>query len=220
MKKRIIFSLLITGCVGFVLWQYDFTHQGGAGETRPVAVVNQADNATGNNINNVFAEQEKDGPEKSVVVPIQNSDDIIGIKPSADENLKNYLATAKPDKIKEYYAKLRQARAELVLNQLNAEQPDQRWADELTQKFQVANTLVPGLPKLDIAESDCRETICALQIDMKKGTYKKYAPYMQHIGTVLGMDTWVHHDAKPDAAVIYVARAEASLPKLDLRKGN
>jgi len=155
--------------------------------------------------------------KEKITLPVMlNSDEaVIDKKLSPVNGTQAYVDSAEPEKIMEYYATLRSARAELLQNQFSQELQDPAWAKKLTERFTVANSLVPGLPKIQLSKSDCRETICALHVDMNKGTYKQYAPYMQHIGTVLGTDTWVHHDALPDTAIVYVARADTELPKLN-----
>jgi len=217
MKKAIIFSLMITGFVGFAVWQFNFTQQGGAGETQPTELAKmilkpikiQA-------VESMQAIESRQTTEKITLPVMLNSDEVeIDKKLSPVNGTKVYINSAEPEKIMEYYATLRSARAELLQNQFNQELQDPAWSKKLTERFTVATSLVPGLPKFQLSKSDCRETICALHIDMNKGTYKQYAPYMQHIGTVLGTDTWVHHDALPDTAIIYVARADTELPKLN-----
>jgi len=222
MKKAIIFSLMVTALVGLAGWQYISNQQGGAGETRPTELAKIAPKPVRNQaietrqtIETGRAIEPRQVEEKITLPEMLNSDEVvIDKKPSPVTATKAYVNSAEPEKVMEYYATLRTARAELLQNQFNQELQDPAWSEKMAERLSVANSLVPGLPKLQLSKSDCRETICALHVDMKKGMHKKYAPYMQHIGTVLGTDTWVHHDALPDTAIIYVARADTELPTL------
>ena len=221
MKKEIVFLLLITGAVGFGLWQTHVVQHSGAGVTRPTEMAptqkpSQSRSVVPLQSAEIQAVSEFEQTEgKKSLPPMLNSDEAVS---SANRRslggIEAYVNSAQPGKISEYYATLRVARAELVQNQLNQESQDPVWSKNLAARLAEAYRLVPGLPELKLSKSDCRETICALHVDMKKGAYKQYARYMQHIGTVLGADTWVHHDALPDTAIIYVARVDTELPKL------
>lgn len=217
MKNALYFSLMITGLAGFAVWQFHFDQQGGAGETRPTELAQIMPKPSESEVIETNPAIEFDPAKEKITLPIRlNSDEVVIDKtPSPVDATKAYVNTADPEKVMEYYATLRSARAELLQNRFNQELQDPTWSKELTQRLTEAYRLVPGLPKLQLSKSDCRETICALHVDMNKGAYKKYAPYMQHIGMVLGTDTWVHHDALPDTAIIYVARADTELPELN-----
>ena len=216
MNKTILFSILASGVIGYAAWQLNQGNQDGAGETRPVAsptvietpplATPETTIVTEQSVTPVETPPERE-EEKAAVI---NADG-----PLPDVTAK-YVATGKPEQIMAYYAQLRRARAELVQNQMNAETSDSQWAEDLSQRFEFARGLLPTLSGMELAQTDCRQTICALHLNVSSSDYKRYEPYMQHIGNALGADAWVHPDANPGETVVYVARAETKLPDLDL----
>ena len=128
----------------------------------------------------------------------------------------DFVETGKPEAIMEYYAELRRARGELIETQMSEEHNDPEWSMELTQSFEAAADIVPMISGLNLAETDCRETICSLHFGFDADTsYKEMKPAMSNIGIVLGTEVWVHHDAEQEGPIVYVARADTVLPDLE-----
>ena len=133
-----------------------------------------------------------------------------------DPLVADFVATGNPQQVMDFYKQRRAARAEMLQRHMSQENLDERWSKELTEQYSTAKALVPGLNKLDLATADCRETICALQFDFTSNTqYREVRPLMANIGNVLGSDAFVHHDALPHGAIIYVSRGESPLPDLE-----
>ena len=216
MKKTILFSILATGVIGYAAWQLNQGSQDGAGETRPVALPEVIEPLAAPEA--IITVKEQPVPEQTVT---QTEEDKSKVLVNSDEPIldttEKFVASGKPEQIMEYYAQLRRARAELVLNQMNGESSDSQWAEDINQRFEFAKGLLPALNGMELAQTDCRQTICALHLNVSSTEYKQYEPYMRHIGNALGGDAWVHPDASPGEAVVYVARADAQLPNLDLK---
>lgn len=209
MKKSILISILATGVVGFAAWQYDLGKQDGAGETRPVALPQVSPQQTEPETKSAQPITKTEFDEKVQATEVLINSD------AADDVTAKYVASGKPEQIMQHFAELRRARAELVVHQMQGETQDAQWADDLSQRFTFVKGMLPNLPDMQLAQTDCRQTICALHINMANEHYQQYLPYMQHIGTALGADAFVHHDTNPGEAVVYVARADMVLPDLE-----
>lgn len=209
MKKTIIFSVLVTGVIGYAAWQYHQGKQDGAGETRPVALPQVTPVTTRPETDLIAAVAEQAITEKVAATEALMKSE------ADDDTTAKFVASGKPGQIIQYYAERRRARAELVINQMHAEVANAQWSDELRERFAFAISMLPNLPDMQLAEADCRQTICALHIQLANENVKQLRPFMQHIGIALGSDTFVHHDANPGEAIVYVAKAETLLPDLE-----
>lgn len=136
--------------------------------------------------------------------------------PEMSPELKSYIANAQPEKIMEFFAQARKERAEKIQTIMQDEGEDLEWKDELLQYFTLSETLVPQMKGMTLVNADCRESVCALEVDYGQyiTSYKEIEPYMSNIGNLIGLDAWVHHDALPHGGVIYFARENATLPEL------
>ena len=136
--------------------------------------------------------------------------------PEMSPELKSYIANAQPEKIMEFFAQARKERAEKIQAMMEDEGEDQEWKEEMQQYFTLSETLVPQMKGITLLNADCRESICALQVDYGQyiKNYKDIEPYMSNIGNLIGLDAWVHHDAMPHGGVIYFARENMALPEL------
>jgi len=209
---------LLTGVAGVAAWQFYLGNGGVTGATRSVDMP-QAETVTQEvNKQESISTRNKPGEDKAInVVDIEQVKQAVAESTlNSDEQLSKYISSAKPEKIMQYYAQLRKARAELVQSQMSTEGVDTAWTDEIKSRFEFVRGVSPVLSNLNISTTDCRQTICALHMQLSKEEYQKVEPYMQHIGTAMGSDAFVHHDAGPNEAVIYVARVDKELPRLDL----
>lgn len=136
--------------------------------------------------------------------------------PEMSPELKSYIANAQPEKIMEFFAQARKERAEKIQAMMEDEGEDQEWKEEMLQYFTLSETLVPQMKGITLLNADCRESVCALQVDYGQyiKNYKEIEPYMSNIGNLIGLDAWVHHDAMPHGGVIYFARENMELPEL------
>ncbi|MBA54283.1 MAG: hypothetical protein CMK89_07500 [Pseudomonadales bacterium] len=136
--------------------------------------------------------------------------------PKMSPELKSYIANAQPEKIMEFFAQARKERAEKIQAIMDDEGEDQEWKEEMLQYFTLSETLVPQMKGITLLNADCRESICALQVDYGQyiKNYKEIEPYMSNIGNLIGLDAWVHHDAMPHGGVIYFAKENTALPEL------
>lgn len=137
-----------------------------------------------------------------------------------DPLVADFVATGNPQQVMDYFKQRRAARAELLQRKMSQENLDEGWSRELQEQYVNAKMLVPGLDKLDLNDADCRESICALQFDYAANSqYRELKPLMSNVGNVLGADAFVHYDALPGGAVIYVSRGETRLPDLEKSVG-
>lgn len=136
--------------------------------------------------------------------------------PEMSPELQNYIANAQPEKIMEFFAQARKERAEKIQAMMEDEGEDQEWKEEMLQYFTLSETLVPQMKGIALLNADCRESVCALQVDYGQyiKNYKEIEPYMSNIGNLIGLDAWVHHDAMPHGGVIYFARENMELPEM------
>lgn len=233
-RKTLAISLLAVGISTYGYWQLGIKGERGGGVTPTAALpqwpVRLDDSSAAVNVHESKSDQLPDVVATSLPANTQQSSlasdssnaqpvaenviDVI-VEENPDSKLADFFASGKPEKIKQYYAERRRQRAALVQGQMDEEYPDPEWSAELSQRFEFASSLVPGLPTMSLSQVDCRETICALHVGIGDSGYKTIAPFMDHIGTVLGSDTWVHHDATPSGAVIYVAEVDMQLPDLE-----
>jgi hypothetical protein len=146
-------------------------------------------------------------PEETASEPV-TPDDI-------DRLTADFVASGNPAAIQAFFAERRRARAELMQKEMSWESEDPRWSEDLRKKFEDAEKIVPGLSSMVFSDADCRETICAVHVEFVDSDYDALAPYMSNIGMVLGSEAWVHHDAEPNAAVVYIAKPDAKLPGLE-----
>lgn len=138
-------------------------------------------------------------------------------KQEVSEELKNFIASGKPEKIMEHFATARKARAAKIQLVMAKEGVDMKWESQMENIFALSERLLPKLTRVNLIETDCRESICALRVgyDDELKSYKEIEPYMSNIGNVLGLDTWVHHDAFKNGGVIYFAKESQRLPELE-----
>lgn len=168
-------------------------------------------------------EEEKRNLEESrtesaaAVDPVQKTEQAdSGEPPEMSAELKSYIASAQPEKVMEFFAQARRERAEKIQAIMQDESVDQEWENQMKQYLSDAEIVLPPLKGITLITADCRETICALEVDYGKDVknYKQIEPYMSNIGSIVGMDTWVHHDALPHGGVIYFARENTELPEM------
>lgn len=136
--------------------------------------------------------------------------------PEMSPELKSYIANAQPEKIMEFFAVARKERAEKIQAMMQEEGEDPAWKDEMLQYFTLSETLAPQMKGVTLLNADCRESVCALEVDYGQyvKNYKEIEPYMSNIGNLIGLDAWVHHDALPHGGVIYFAKENSTLPEL------
>lgn len=107
------------------------------------------------------------------------------------------------------------ARAALVRERLGDEVPDLQWADQLTRQFGQLTGFIPGFDAIDVAGTDCRETLCAVDLAFNSSAHgAQLGPQMARLDQFMGMQAWVHHDPDANRAVLYLARHARSLPDL------
>lgn len=168
---------------------------------------------------------EKDEPELYVTtehLDTQSADSAI-LDKLLDENeemnpdLKAFIASGQPEKIMAYFADYRKRRAELIQEKMSTEGTDHQWEAQMTQYFALSEQLIPQVKGIHLNAADCRESICALTVNYGSDieNYKDIEPYMTNIGNVLGLDTWVHHDASDKGGVIYLAKERLTLPEAE-----
>lgn len=224
MKK--ILSITVLAIAGFSYWQLHTESKTNGVQS---LAIERSSNITASKVveEESFTEQwdmlasSQSDPQQSTASSQQekvSSDDVNGIQPDnsdPEEVLSAFVATGKPEQIMQYYAEMRRARAELVKDKMDTESVDSRWSEDLAQQFDNLEKLVPTLSGTNLNEADCRQTICALQVGFDTDqSYQSFLPYMEHIGTLFGSDVFVHHDAEPGAAVIYIAKPNIPLPNL------
>lgn len=212
MKTASILSLSLLLLLYVISEQYDLSQRA----SRTISVPNSTSEVVDvKTIDKVEMTKSAEGkkPDRKLIPSIVVADSQESDK---DEivSMKDFVSTGKPEQIKAYYANLRKSRATLMQNQLTQETSDPAWAEEMSQRFSVALTMVPGLSSLKLGATDCRQTLCAMSVDIS-GNKQQHLKYMKYTGTVLGVDAWIHHDAKPGTAMIYVSRDGAQLPRLE-----
>lgn len=136
--------------------------------------------------------------------------------PEMSPELMSYIANAQPEKIMEFYAEARKERAESIQAMMRDEHENPEWKDEMLQYFTLSETLAPQMKGVTLVNADCRESVCALQVDYGQYIkhYKDIEPYLSNIGNLVGLEAWVHHDALPHGGVIYFARENTALPEM------
>lgn len=218
MKKTLLYSVLLTGVTGVALWQLGLGNDDETGATRSVDLSNKVAPvaATVNNTTQEPALLNSDEPLTGTTITNAPTTSQHANRDEIADTMKQYIASAKPGEVMEYYAQLRRARAELVQNQMNGEASDPAWEADVTSRFEFARSLSARLADLQIRNTDCRQTICAVHLQLGAGQYTKLRPFLQHIGSAMGSDAFVLQDASPDEATVYLARAETKLPALDL----
>ncbi len=134
---------------------------------------------------------------------------------SEDEIMAAYMKTANPQLVMQKYAERRKARAELLQRKMDEENQDPIWEDALRKRFNELGSILPGVNTLTLSQADCRQSICALHLNYTdREEYKKVAPYIANAGIVLGSDAFIHYDAEPSEAVLYVSREDQVLPDM------
>lgn len=226
MKKIVSVSIIVAAIAGYGFWQLYISNQGGAGETQLAFRQTSSSDLTPaikaaesiQPLRVAIASADRADVEVDTSTTDQSETTLSSDMPVEDDAnaaLEKFVGSGRPEAIMQFYAERRQARAQLVQAKMNSEYDDPQWSSELTQRFEFARQLMPGLQSMSLTQTDCRESVCALHLGYGGTAYKKVAPFMQHIGTMLGSDTWVHHDAMPDGAVVYVARNETQLPDVE-----
>ncbi|WP_196138360.1 hypothetical protein [Aliikangiella sp. G2MR2-5] len=166
---------------------------------------------------------------KGILPPLKQSDSNSGITfkkekkidvedtpATQDEIMASYINSGNPELVRQKYAERRVARAELLIRKMDEENQNPAWADELTRKYNAMSQMLPGIKPLELESTDCRESICALNLSYHSvNDYKKLEPFILNAGSILGSDSFVHYDATPNSAVLYLSRADASLPQLE-----
>ncbi|WP_455204531.1 hypothetical protein [Kaarinaea lacus] len=226
MKKIVSVSIVVATIAGYGFWQLHISSQGGAGETQLASRQTPTTDITPVNKEGVstkplsvaIASDDRTVVEVATSTINQSEATLSSDTPTEDDAntaLEKFVGSGRPEAIMQFYAQRRRARAQLVQAKMNSEYDDPQWSSELTQRFEFARQLMPGLKSMSLTQTDCRESICALHLEYGGTAYKKVAPFMQHIGTMLGSDAWVHHDAMPDGPVVYVARNDTQLPDVE-----
>ncbi|RLU00138.1 hypothetical protein [Ketobacter sp.] len=136
--------------------------------------------------------------------------------PEMSPELMSYIANAQPEKIMEFFALARKERAETIQAMMRDEDENPEWKDEMLQYFTLSETLAPQMKGVTLLNADCRESVCALQVDYGQyiKNYQDIEPFLSNIGNLVGLDAWVHHDALPHGGVIYFARENTALPEM------
>jgi hypothetical protein len=152
---------------------------------------------------------------------VSNSDEMLPTDKSqvVSENdiMRDYVNTGNPQRVMDKYSERRRARATMLQRYMDQQNSNSVWSEKLTQQFAEIDRVLPGIEGLSLQQADCRETICALHFDFENDkSYQKLAPLMASVGIVLGSDSFVHHDAKPQGAVMYLSQEDAKLPDLEI----
>lgn len=156
-------------------------------------------------------------PEKTMDKPSEIAEVTSSTVANSDEIMAAYVKSGNPEEVMRMYAEKRQARAELLQRQMDAENLDTNWADELAKKFANLHRVLPGIKGVSLTATDCRQSICALHLDFSQADdYQRLAPMIANAGNVLGSDAFVHHDAKPQGAVMYLSREDHILPDMEM----
>ena len=236
MKKKLYFVVISVAVLGLAWqWPADVTTTKHAGQNRHALTSDHAITpsiattdgvasneviASGETTPSVVAVVKNPGAQVPLLAPQEKAaqDVTEDEMAQADQRLASFSASGDPQAVMKYYAEQRRERARRVQAQMASESFDQQWSQELSQRFESAHQLLPVLSPLQLASADCRQTVCALYLgfskDTSQGAPKRLLPYLQHVANVLGVDAWVHHDAAPGSAVLYVAKADTPLPDI------
>ncbi len=230
MKKTFLIILAVTGLSGFTLWHLytvkaadasrgDLTTQTSSVDLakEPVA---QADVTQAGSVPASTEQPGGDEPtDASTAVRLATTGATVNaptLEAGVDRATADFVASGKPEAIQAYFAERRRARAALMQQEMSWESEDRAWSEDLQRRFEEAEKIVPGLGGVAVSQADCRETICALHIWFEGDSgYRELAPYVDNIGMVLGSEAWVHHDADPNVAIVYIAKPDTKLPDLE-----
>jgi len=133
-----------------------------------------------------------------------------------DQQIKALVNSGNPKAIQTFFATQRKERAERIKEVMETQGDNPLWAESLTAQFTEMQQLFPNFNLLKLEATDCRTSICSL--DIRYGSdesVEQYIQAMSHVGQVLGMDAFVHHDAGDGLAVIYLGRDDVKLPGND-----
>lgn len=207
MKNVLVVCTLVL--LGFLVGKFSSSRPGESMVMQPTTYAGEVAKTT------VNPAQSVPGPE---IVNKEAADDVIPelSQDQLDPLVADFVATGNPQQVMDFFKQRRTARAELLQRKMSQENLDERWSRELQDQYLNAKTLLPGMDKLDLNNADCRESICALELTYIGGSqYRDVQPLMSNIGNVLGADAFVHYDALPDTAIVYVSRGETRLPGLE-----
>ncbi|NVJ59625.1 MAG: hypothetical protein HWE27_04500 [Gammaproteobacteria bacterium] len=176
----------------------------------------QSTEFTESNLNENYSKKIIDTEKNKEVVEAatsdKNSDDLDDVQDP--EDIQQFVKSGNPKKVQAYFARQRSERAKLVLEEMSLQGDDSAWAEDLRSKFSDMQNLFPGFEDLTLSSTDCRDSICALSIRFDTQLNRDHYAALKNLNNVLGMDTFVHHDAGEGLSVIYLAKEGASLPNI------
>ena len=120
-----------------------------------------------------------------------------------------------PQALRERFADLRQARAELLQNRLDEEPQDPQWQRDMQKRFEQLGSMLPQVKQgVQLSEADCRQTLCGLHFTYSDDESKaRMEPLLAGLGRGLGQDAWVYRDKEQPGTLVFVARPGEQLPK-------
>lgn len=221
MKTTLMIVVSGVALVTVTVWYFGHDNQATAFKTPPIATAMPAVTASTSVQGKLNSNENAEETVRNSDSTQRNTSSETPAGTTRDESMDSYYKSANPKGIMDYYAKQRQARAALLQAQMERENVDAMWAQNIVDRFSQLNRILPGVTGLKLASADCRESLCAVNINFDTANdYQRLAPLLANVGNVMGTESWIHHDAKPQGAVLYLAKEGKPLPDLPVTSNN